>query len=79
MFWLMANNADAPLDLLWQEYSLAFREFDDLTLARWLAPRLVAGGARAAQGGIELGCFYRSMPLETLQPRLSEFRVVSLL
>ena len=41
----MATNADAPLDLLWQEYSLAFRDFDDLTLARWLAQTLgqVAG------------------------------------
>jgi hypothetical protein len=36
----MATNADAPLDLLWQEYSLAFRDFDDLTLARWLAQTL---------------------------------------
>ena len=47
MIWPMANNADAPLDLLWQEYSLAFREFDDLTLARWLAQTLgqVAGKA----------------------------------
>ena len=41
----MATNADAPLDLLWQEYSLAFSDFDDLTLARWLAQTLgqVAG------------------------------------
>jgi uncharacterized protein YbaR (Trm112 family) len=36
----MATNADAPLDLLWQEYSLVFRDFDDLTLARWLAQTL---------------------------------------
>ena len=28
----MATNADAPLDLLWKEYSLVFRDFDDLTL-----------------------------------------------
>ena len=40
MLWLMATNADAPLDLLWQEYSLAFRDFDDMTLARWLAQTL---------------------------------------
>jgi len=40
MLWPMATNADAPLDLLWQEYSLAFRDFDDLTLARWLAQTL---------------------------------------
>ena len=40
MFESMANNADAPLDLLWQEYGYAFREFDDLTLGRWLAQTL---------------------------------------
>jgi hypothetical protein len=36
----MATNADSPLDLLWKEYSLVFREFDDLTLARWMAQTL---------------------------------------
>ena len=43
----MATNADAPLDQLWKEYILAFRDFDDLTLARWLAQTLgqLAGNA----------------------------------
>jgi len=36
----MATNPDAPLDQLWKEYSLAFRDFDDLTLARWMAQTL---------------------------------------
>jgi len=36
----MATDADAPLDLLWKEYSQGFRDFDDLTLARWLAQTL---------------------------------------
>jgi hypothetical protein len=36
----MASNADAPLDLLWKEYSLAFHDFDDMTLARWMAQTL---------------------------------------
>jgi hypothetical protein len=36
----MATNADAPLDLLWKEYSLVFRDFDDLSLARWMAQTL---------------------------------------
>ena len=36
----MATNADAPLDVLWKEYSLGFRDFDDLTLARWLSQTL---------------------------------------
>jgi hypothetical protein len=43
----MATNADTPLDQLWGEYSLGFRDFDDLTLARWLAQTLgqIAGKA----------------------------------
>ena len=36
----MATDADAPLDQLWKEYSQGFRDFDDLTLARWLAQTL---------------------------------------
>ncbi|MDE3068113.1 MAG: hypothetical protein KGJ60_11255, partial [Verrucomicrobiota bacterium] len=36
----MAFESEAPLDALWQEYSRAFREWDDLTLARWLAQTL---------------------------------------
>lgn len=36
----MATNPESPLDLLLKEYSAIFREFDDLTLARWLAQTL---------------------------------------
>jgi hypothetical protein len=36
----MAADSDSPFDLLWKEYSLCFRDFDDLTLARWLAQTL---------------------------------------
>ncbi len=36
----MGTDADTPLDLLWREYSLGFRDFDDLSLARWLAQTL---------------------------------------
>jgi hypothetical protein len=36
----MAFDSDAPLDRLWKEYRLAFHDFDDLTLARWLAQTL---------------------------------------
>ena len=31
---------DSPLDRLWKEYGIAFREVDDLTLARWCAQTL---------------------------------------
>lgn len=31
---------ESPLDKLWNEYSDVFREFDDLTLARWLSQTL---------------------------------------
>jgi len=36
----MASIPESPLDLLWKEYGAAFRDFDDLTLARWLAQTL---------------------------------------
>lgn len=36
----MAADPESPLDLLWKEYSLVFRDFDDLTLARWMAQTL---------------------------------------
>src|ERR1051326_6671614 len=36
----MANLSESPQDRLWKEYSTVFREFDDLTLARWLAQTL---------------------------------------
>ena len=36
----MATDADSPLDQLWTEYRAAFRDFDDLTLGRWLAQTL---------------------------------------
>lgn len=36
----MASESESPLDQLWQEYAAAFRDFDDLTLARWLAQTL---------------------------------------
>jgi len=43
----MAANADSPLDSLWKEYSLVFRDFDDLTLARWMAQTLGQFEAKA--------------------------------
>ena len=36
----MGTNPESPLDLLWKEYGLGFRDLDDLTLARWLAQTL---------------------------------------
>jgi hypothetical protein len=36
----MATESDSPFDQLLKEYSLVFREFDDLTLGRWLAQTL---------------------------------------
>jgi hypothetical protein len=36
----MAFDSDAPLDQLWREYGLVFHDFDDHTLARWLAQTL---------------------------------------
>jgi hypothetical protein len=42
----MAAN-DSPLDSLWKEYRLVFRDFDDLSLARWLAQTLGQLGGKA--------------------------------
>lgn len=36
----MPFDSDSALDRLWREYSQAFRDFDDLTLGRWLAQTL---------------------------------------
>ena len=36
----MAIDPESPIDTLWQEYSRVFHDFDDLTLARWLAQTL---------------------------------------
>jgi hypothetical protein len=36
----MADISDATLDNLWKEYGRVFRDFDDLSLARWLAQTL---------------------------------------
>lgn len=36
----MSDLPESPLDRLWQEYSLVFKNFDDHTLARWMAQTL---------------------------------------
>jgi hypothetical protein len=36
----VASFSDSPLDRLWKEYSAVFRDFDDMTLARWTAQTL---------------------------------------
>ncbi len=36
----MAFEAESPFDSLWQEYARVFQDWDDLTLARWLAQTL---------------------------------------
>ena len=36
----MASEPETPLDILWTEYGRAFRDYDDLRLARWMAQTL---------------------------------------
>lgn len=36
----MSSASNEPMDLLWREYGRVFRDFDDLSLARWLAQTL---------------------------------------
>ena len=40
MLSVMANTPESPLERLWNEYSRVFENFDDLTLARWMAQTL---------------------------------------
>jgi hypothetical protein len=40
MLSFMAFESESPLDLLWKEYGRVFADFDDLSLARWLAQTL---------------------------------------
>ncbi len=37
---LIRRMSESPLDKMWDEYSEVFRDFDDLTLARWLSQTL---------------------------------------
>jgi hypothetical protein len=43
----MAFESESPIDSLWQEYARVFRDWDDLTLARWLAQTLGQFAGRA--------------------------------
>jgi hypothetical protein len=36
----MSTENESPLDRLWREYAQLFRQFDDLTLARWMCQTL---------------------------------------
>lgn len=71
----MAHDPESPVDQLWREYGLPFREFDDLTLARWQAQTLgqlsgkvwrlshpLVGAYRlAAQVGHERGIWFKRL------------------
>jgi hypothetical protein len=71
----MAFETDSPLDALWKEYGRVFADFDDLTLARWLAQTLgqlegkawrlshpLLGAYRlAAQGGHERQIWHKRL------------------
>jgi len=37
---VMENEPESPLDALWKEYGNAFKDWDDMTLARWLSQTL---------------------------------------
>jgi len=43
----MSSASNEPLDLLWREYGRVFRDFDDHSLARWLAQTLGQFAGRA--------------------------------
>ena len=43
----MSKSPDDPLDRLWKEYTLPLRDFDDLSLARWMSQTLTQMQGRA--------------------------------
>lgn len=55
----MAHESELPDDLLWTEYAEVFREFDDLTLARWMAQTLGQFQGRAWRLSHPLVAAYR--------------------
>ena len=59
----MAVNPDAPSDKLWQEYANAFRDYDDMTLARWMAQTLGQFEGKAWRWSHPLMCAYRTAVL----------------
>ncbi len=50
----MAGTSESPIDRLWREYGVVFRDYDDLRLARWLAQTV---------GQLEGRCWRMSHPL----------------
>ena len=55
----MANYSDSPLERLWKEYNVVFRDFDDLTLGRWMAQTLGQIEGRAWRWSHPLVAAYR--------------------
>jgi hypothetical protein len=55
----MSQETENSLDALWAEYSTIFREFDDLTLARWMAQTLGQFQARTCRLSHPLVAAYR--------------------
>jgi hypothetical protein len=53
------EQASSPLESLWQEYSRLLRDWDDLTLARWLAQTLGQLEGRAWRFSHPLAVVYR--------------------
>ena len=55
----MAEYCESSLDRLWEEYSRVFRDFDDLTLGRWMAQTLGQLQGRAWRASHPLVGAYR--------------------
>lgn len=43
----MSTYSESPIERLWKEYAIVFRDFDDLTLARWASQTLGQLAGRA--------------------------------
>jgi hypothetical protein len=55
----MATHHESSLDRLWSEYLIVFNDFDDLTLARWMAQTLGQLSGRAWRLSHPLVAVYR--------------------
>lgn len=74
----MAFEPEAPLDALWKHYGTVFREWDDLTLGRWLAQTLGQLQGRAWRLSHPLVGSYRLAAQVANEKQIWHQRVVSI-
>lgn len=74
---VMSASPNEPLDLLWREYGRVFRDFDDHSLARWLAQTLGQFAGRAWRHSHPLVGAYRLAAQEAHDRQVWHKRLVN--